>query len=487
MREFPLRPSLLFVGLVAVWPAAGVGAQDAALLAEEAAGSVSVDEEIKVVAVSNVKGSVTLVPSETASEIQFLSYTADAKRELLPIRVELQGGTLRFEPRRTGEAVEHSLLVYLPKALDVELDLAGTTVNATALPGGLTVHGKRLALTVHGVRGSAVVDLEGGTAALSGVEKSATVQGRDVALQVEDVEVQLSLRLSGGVARAAGVKGSVKADTEGTALSIQDSGEVTVKSRMGRVDLVNVGDADLSLTGSPLTLVRVRGETDVTTDSEVKFTDTRAALRFDGYGATLRGSGNEGLVEVRTHNAEVALERISGPVRIEGEGLKVRLKDLASETLVYVQRSDVEVSGNKQHLVIDSSDGNVTVRNSAALVEVRATGGTVQMIDLRSSVELQADVKEIEVSWAVLPSDKDSRLENTGGTLKVHFPENGSCRIEARTKVGRIESNLAHLEIDPEGSSANGRIGAGVGRTIRLNAGLNIELTGGPKSADEQR
>jgi DUF4097 and DUF4098 domain-containing protein YvlB len=461
-------------------------AQEASLLAEEALGVVPVEGDLRRIVVSHVKGSVTVQLGVNADEIRFLSYTADDRHLPLPIAVWSEGTTLRFEPAKNAGSESCALEIHVPEGLDVMLDLEKTKVDANALPGGLEVHGKGLALKVGGVRGSAVFNLLGGTAVLGGVAKSVDVTGKDVDLQVIDMPAQVALHLVGGTAKISGVSGSIQADTEGTALSIQESGAVTAKAHAGRVDLLNVLSADLSLTGAALMLTHVRGEAKIQTDAGVSFSDTQSGIRVEASGGAVRGSGSSGAVEIKTRNADVTLEHVSGSVRVEGDGLKVKLNDVTGEIAVLVQDSDVEVTGNQKALTIDDHAGGVIVRDSQAPVTVRAVGGTVGLLDLRGSVELHADLPDAEVSWALLPGDKDSVLQNVGGGLKVQFPPGGSCRIEARSKGGRIDSDLEHVVVSADGNSATGLIGAGGGRTIRVDADWNILLTGGLQSPEEQ-
>lgn len=475
----------VFVALVGIGGVAGEGvrAQETTLLAEEAAAIVPVDGKVRVL-VRGIRGSIDIRKNETRGELRLLCYGADAKRELLPVAIWEDGSTLRIEPRAGSEAVGHALQIYLPERLDLRIETEGASVDLTELSGELEVRGRRLELVARAVLGGVRADLDGGSASFSSIGSSVDVQAREMRLDIRDVRGGVLLRQSGGEARIERVKGSTRAETENATLTIVEAPGVSVRSKRGKVALSAVVGADLSLNEAPLSLQRVRGELDIQTDAEVRFNDCQAALHIDGYGASVFGVHNDGLVEVKTHNAEVRLERIDGPLRVAGEGLKIRLQLLEGETLVYVRGSEVEVDGNKDHLVVDSAEGNVTVRQSVGPVEVRATGGTVRMLDLRGPADLRADAEDSEVSWAALPTDRDSYLENTGGDLSVRFPAVGTTRIEARTKSGRIEADLANISIDPSGTSASALIGIGTSRTIQIVSSWNIRLSGGPPRAD---
>lgn len=460
-----------------------VRAQEATLLAEEAAAIVPVEGLSRLV-VRGVKGSVDVRKSTSQGEIRILSLTADPKRDPLPVAVWSDATSLRIEPRSGAADVAHALQIYLPQGLDLRLDLDGAAVDIAELSGDLEVHGKRLELAASAIAGGVVADLEGGSAAFASIGREVRLQGTDLRLEVRDAKAGASLTLRGGDARVGWVKGVTRVESDRTTVAIEEASTLTLKSKGGTASLVGVVDGGLSLTGTPLNLQRVRGEFDVQTDGEVRFKDCQAALHFDGYGASVTGSGNSGLVEVRTQNSAVQLERIDGPVRVEGEGLKVRLSMIEGDTFVLVRGSEVEVEGNKDHLVVESTDGNVTVRQSTAPVEVRAVGGNVLMLDLRASADLRAESESAEVSWAALPTDKDSFLENTGGDIRVRFPATGSCRIEAQSKSGKIESELELIGSQGEGNAASALIGRGPGKTIEIRSRWDIHLYGGPPRAE---
>ena len=456
------------------------------LLAEESAGIVPISDENRLV-IRNLKGSVSIQRGETPREVRFLAVTEGGGRTALRVAVWTEGRTLRIGPRPGSEEVAHDLQVTIPEPFDVLVEGTGTHVTATGLPGGLEVRGKGVTLEARGVKGSTVVEIEAGRALLEAIGAAATVHGKDLDLVLTNVAGSVSLTLAGGSARVSAAAGELRADVDGTALALKGTVEPTVKARGGRVDIDDAFNADLSLIGTPLTLTRVRGEVQVQTDSEARFVDTQAALHFDGYGATVRGKGNDGLVEVKTHAAEINMEDVDGPVRIEGDGLKIKLRAVTGETLVYVKTSDVEVEASQGRLFVENDQGTVTVRGSTGPVEVNAVGGDVHLLELRGPVELHADSKTAEVSFAIVPSEKDTLLENVGGDMHVSFPPSASGRVEARSRFGKIESDLQNVVTTPDGNSATGLLGAPGPRTVTVNSGWNIVLTGGPPRPTEER
>lgn len=452
------------------------------LLAEEALGIVPVGPDVGAVVLRGFsRGSIVLRASEQPGELRFMSYSLDAKRAPLPIAVRSEGATLALAPRPGSEAERHEVQLFLPEGPTLKLELTDAVVSGSALPGALEVRGKGLTLELQGIAGGASLELEGGKALVAAVHGNLSVQGKEVDLRVQSPERSAVLRLTDGKASIEGSPRGLQVDSEGTAVSIENAEGVTVNGKKGRLDLVNVSGADLSLSGTPLTLNGVRGDVEIETDADLQFTECRAALHVEGSGGTLRGSGNVGLVEVRTSGAALVLERIDGPLRVQGNGLNVKVQDVTGETYLDLRDSEAEIAGNQGVLTIESVAGNILVRDSRAAVDVRATGGTVKLVGLTAPAKLTADVEAAEISWAALPSEGDSSLENEGGSLRVQLPTQGRCTIEATSRSGKIEGDLPALRVEQGAGSAVGVVGGGGGPTIRINSAWDVQLTGGPR------
>lgn len=477
-RSERLAVAALALGALAVGGVPARAAEET-LLAEEAAAIVPVTGEHRVV-VRGIVGAVALQKAEHPDEVRILSVTGDAKRDPLPVAVWSDGTTLRIAARAGSEATPHELQVFLPDGFDAVVEAHDSRLQATELPGSVDVKGINLDVDVHGVHGGVVADLQGGRAGFEGIGSALNLHAKGVEVTVNGVEGDAALTLIGGNAEVVGVTGEVHVDFDGAGVRVKGSDNVTIRGKKGRLDLQDTLTAHVSLSESPMTLARARGEVEVQSDSEVRFTDCQTALSVDGFGASVRGVKNDGLVEVKTHNAEINMESVDGPVHVEGDGLKIRLKDVGGETLLYTKTSDIEVIANQAQLGIENDQGDVTVRQSIGPVQLTARGGTVRLLDVKGSVELHADSKEVEVAFAAVGGAEDSVLDNAGGDMTVRFPPTTSCRVEARSKFGKVESDLEHVIVGGSGDSATGLIGTAPQRTVNVTSGWNIHLTGGP-------
>jgi len=229
-----------------------------------------------------------------------------------------------------------------------------------------------------------------------------------------------------------------------------------------------------------------KGELTIETDDEVQFNETEASLHVNNWGGSVRGSGNTGLVEIKTEGAQVLVEKIQGPLRVQGDRLELSASEVAGEVLVYVTSSTVEVDGAAAGTVVENEFGDVTVRRSKQEVRVTSRNGDVRVLEHNGTVEVDAEGPAVEVSWSSVGRDKDSRIENASGDVTLRFPPNGSCRIEARSNFGRIETDLPDVRISDDGNAAAGMLGRGTRPTVHVLSEGDLYLMSGTAAAVEE-
>lgn len=151
----------------------------------------------------------------------------------------------------------------------------------------------------------------------------------------------------------------------------------------------------------------------------------------DAYTFTLDADGDAyAAVDIRgtvPRSTDLRIERLSGPVRIEG------------------------VEGA---LVIQHDDGPVNVRGAAGPVEVDIDNG------------------DVRADFQTVPAEETVSLRTTNGDVQVGLPPDGSVRLDARTSVGSIQTQgltLTDEQFTP--LSAGARYSASMGE-----GGTTVEL-----------
>jgi hypothetical protein len=219
----------------------------------------------------------------------------------------------------------------------------------------------------------------------------------------------------------------------------------------------------------------------VSSDTSVLFEAMAAAMHFDMDGGSLHGKGNEGILELRGRNTELNVEAITGGMRVQGNGLSVKIVDVSGELQIEASSSNVVVD-HAGSVVLRVDGGSVTLQRVTGAVQANLTGGDARILDVSGPVNLELDRGDGEVSWATMAGDKDSTLVSSNGSLTVRFPATGACRVEARSKDGRIDSALPTVAVLEGSNEAQGPVNSGYRPIVHINATGDIHLLDAAKA-----
>jgi DUF4097 and DUF4098 domain-containing protein YvlB len=263
-------------------------------------------------------------------------------------------------------------------------------------------------------------------------------------------------------------------------------GGVRMKARGGSADFTGfAAGADFQLAGCTLKLSDGKGDVTVNSDTTISFEKMAGALHFDLYGGNLQGNGNQGLVEVRTRNTEIGLQAIDGPVRVQGDGVKLKLNDVSGELYVETSVSDVVIAKAGAAVGLKIERGNVALKGAQGTVSATIVGGDAQLLELTGPVSMEIEGGNAELGWNSITGDTDTLVRNGSGDVTIHFPASASCRVDATSKFGRVESDIPTVRVMDDGKSAAGPIGHGRRPTIKVEAEGNISLMGGGGAGEE--
>jgi hypothetical protein len=225
----------------------------------------------------------------------------------------------------------------------------------------------------------------------------------------------------------------------------------------------------------------------IVSDSQVQFNGCTGTLHIENSAGSVVGVKHDGVVEVTTHGAQVALGQIQGQLRIAGDGLDVKLQQIRASVGVLTRSSNVTVELASEAVTVENDGGDVTIKNADGQIDLKARGGRVQIAKARGPVTVQADNEEVDVEWDVLPSAADSKITNEGGSVTVRFPPAGDTRIDATSRNGRIENALAKVVVDPDGGAAQGVANGGGSdlKTVTILASGDVRLLGTDAPAAE--
>lgn len=447
-------------------------------LAVEAAGILPVAGERRL-AIRGIRGEID-VRAGQAGEIRFLSLSASDRRMELPLEVTIENGEVQLGPPAENPPAPRRVQVAVPAEMDVVVEAERSRVSASGLAGRFELRGTGLDVEVRGLKGEVELSLVDSKALVENVAADLALTATGTDARIKWIGGDCSVEARGGKIEIRPCKGAFTADLDGAVLVAGEmGGPVELEARGGSVSLVGAAaGATLSVSGTDLELEKCRGDVTIQSDADVRFRDMQASFHLDSYGGSLRGLRNDGLLEARTRGATIALEGLSGPTRIEGDGLRVSLKMISGETGIFATTSEVAVEGATGKLYIENERGDVRVADASGPVEIHTRGGNVRAVELSGPVTIEADGREVEVGWKTLGGAEDSVIRNEGGDVRVLFPAAGGCQVRAETTFGRIESDLPTVRLFDDGRSAQGFVGRVRRPEVRIHSGGDVFLLG---------
>jgi hypothetical protein len=456
-------------------------AQDAPrLLAEEASGTVPVSDETQLT-VERIRGQIQVIGG-AKDRLDYSSETGGEAKTPLPLALWLGGGVFRLVPPEGAREVPGVLKVWVPPGMKVDLRLDGATISVYHVKSEVEVRGQRDSLLVMGVDQSLVVEMDDGSANVSSVEGKIRMSGRNLAATVTDVRGAVSLKMTGGVATVRGLQGDLDGDFENLGVTVDGAqGICRLHVRQGQVDLRDLGaGADLLLSGSPLKLENSKGPISIETDRTVQFKSLESALRVTAFGGTVRGSHNDGSVEVKGTGASgVEIDSVSGSVLVTGAALKTHLSDIGGEVTVRTSSAPIQVNKVGGPLTIEIENANLDARELSGDVDVKSAHGKVRLSDLNGAVKIEANGPEVEANWTSLAATADSSIRNDGGGVLVTFGPNAGCRVEAESTGGKIEmEGLPGVEMGEGGTVAKGIVTYKERPIVKIVASGDVRLVG---------
>jgi len=444
-----VKNSLRCSGAILALFASGAAAQAPAVRpdAVKATGLFPLTAETSLV-IRGVPGQI-VVTTKPLRELHFTSRAKDKSGSERPLGVWFNGTTVTLAPPPGAALPEGVLRVVAPASFAVRVEAEGGMVLVDGFAGTVGIAAKGTAARAQALSGPLDADVEGGSLSLTNLGGAVTARlSAASTLAATNLRAGLDLNSRDASYKVQGVGGACRLEARG------GSGELAGLAAGG----------DLRLSESALRLTGGKGDVTVTSDAAVEFSSMTASMHFEMDGGTLRGKGNQGSVTVRARRTDISLEAITGALRVEGEGLKTKLVGITGE------------------LDLDVTRGNVLLQRASGPVNAVIFAGDAQFFELQGAVRLDIQGGNADLSWSAIGGDRDSLLENKGGDITVRFPATASCRVTAKTKSGRITSDIPSIKVLVDATDAEGALGKGQGPLIAIEANGNINLSAGAKS-----
>jgi hypothetical protein len=422
------------------------------------------------------------IRSGRASQMRFSCRGLEPGRPRLPVTLWRDGARFRIAPGEGSRDRARRLELTVPPGFRVRVEGRDAWVKASRLEGPIELSGEGLEFIGDSPRGDVTLELTGGRARVVDLDGDLTVDGRELELETRKVTGRVFAILEGGSAVFEQTRGDVDLNVHATALTLETVlGAARVRASTGTVRAQSVlRGGELILEDAPLELAGCGGTLRVETDAPVELSGNRATVKIDGYGAPVTGRGHQGPLTIKTDGAEVLLEQLGGPLRLEGEALTARVDGAAAEVEVKTRSSRITVVDASAPVTIDNEYGDVAVESAEDRVTIRSRDGNVRLVEIAGPVSVDAEGRRVWVVWKSLHAGEDSEIVNRRGDVAVRFPDRGGCAVEASAHFGRIENDLDELRVSDDGDRASGEIRGQARPLVKIEAAGKVVLTREP-------
>ena len=465
---------LLCILLLCAIPA--YAADSPQLLAETASGRVPLESESSI----EIRGFHVHVQVRIGKtqELLFGAITEGDRKTERSVRLSSDGSIFYLQPAPGDEVVPHDLQVVVPAELAVSLFLEDAVVDVSTVGGEVFLKGKDLDITARNLKDRLVADIDSSKMNLNGIGSDVEIDGSDLILRGGRIEGDLGLDLTRSDIELEQISGSLRANlTESELVVATVRGLVDLEADGGGVDA-----AELTLGGlfrmerAYLRISGSRGDLTIESDDELTLEDNEAAAHVDSFGGSVRVLNQKGLIEIKTDGTTTVLEQIDAPLRVQGDDLRLDLKNLSSETILILSHSTVTAEGVSGPLEIHNDYGELTLSNTSKHVAIKMVEGDVTVLQASGSLDIETDGEMLEVGWSSISRDRETTLVNKGGDVILHLPKQGGGMLSARSDYGRIECDRDDIVVSPDGDSARGLVNRQRSPNIKIEAKGDIRI-----------
>lgn len=200
-----------------------------------------------------------------------------------------------------------------------------------------------------------------------------------------------------------------------------------------------------------------------------------AVLNLDGSSA--RAQHVKGDITIQGRANEVSLEDVDGAVRLNGEFMEsVRLVRVSKTVSFHSSRTDMEFSRLDGRLDLDS--GDLRADSLSGPMRLTTRSKDVSLEGLSGDLHLENNNGTVTVG---LHKPGNIQIDNRKGDVQISIPPNIAVKVEARTRLGDIESDFSEVNVNTQNkqSTANGSIGTNGPHLIVNSEHGDIELRKG--------
>ncbi|MBO6525167.1 MAG: DUF4097 family beta strand repeat protein [Balneolaceae bacterium] len=355
-------------------------------------------------------------------------------------------------PKQSGQRVnhrikKHSINITLPRELILELETRYSKVSASDFTRGVDIKNRSGLVQIRNSKQLVSVKNEYGDVVITDVEGELTISNRSAKVDVKNIT------------------GNVTMSTQYSKMNISNiRGTVDISNRSGTLNAFDItGDMKLSGSYMEYELTDISGAIDMSNKSGKVTLDSSHSFAMSGEYTHVNAvniTGERG-VEISGKSATITLTNVTENVSIDGQYLKISLKDIDGEAQIYNKSAEVRIDGLGENLLIEGEYMPVNVKNFK--------GSTLEIINRSNDITVEA-INELDLVM----------IDSQYGDVTLHLKKKYSGSINVETRYGKFTSSLVidsqQLTKSNNELVLSGTVGSGNGQMVIKTRSADIRV-----------
>lgn len=191
------------------------------------------------------------------------------------------------------------------------------------------------------------------------------------------------------------------------------------------------GNINGTTAGGDVIAQNVDGNVTLTTaGGDVKTGDVTGEVKLTTAGGDIVAGKIGGEGKITTAGGDIVVESANKTLSVSTAGGDIKVNNVGGEIKASTSGGDIMVGVVKGAVKLNTSGGDIKLAGATGKISTNTSGGDIRLEKLNGSVSANTSGGEVYVELTPDGSD-DSKLNSSGGNLKLLIPENSKATIEA--------------------------------------------------------
>ncbi len=196
-----------------------------------------------------------------------------------------------------------------------------------------------------------------------------------------------------------------------------------------------IGNIAGTSAGGDVKVANVTGNVTLTTaGGDVICGDVTGDVKLTTAGGDVRAGNIGGEAKLTTAGGDIIVNTASKTISLSTAGGDIRINSVGGEVKASTSGGDISVGNVTGAAKLNTSGGDIKLAGANGKISANSSGGDLKLEKLSGSVSANTSGGEVYVELTP-DGNEESKLNSSGGNIKLFIPENSKATIEAVIEV----------------------------------------------------